>query len=80
MTNFWMIEEMIKAGYCPCLIYNDNGWWAVSTSGSNGPLEKGKPKKISWYDSMIQPEAWCKSPSKAIEKAYKKFLKDTKRK
>ena len=79
IKNFWMMQNMIKAGYCPCLIYNDDGWWAVSTEGSDGPLQEGKPEEVTWFNNMVQPEAWSASPSRAIENAYKKFLKDTKK-
>lgn len=73
-----MMHNMIKAGYCPCLIYNDNGWWAVSTEGSDRSLQSGKPTEVTWFNNMVQPEAWSASPSREIENAYKKFLKDKK--
>jgi len=79
IKNFWMMQNMIKAGYCPCLIYNDNGWWAVSTSGTNGPLQDCKPTMVTCFTNIVQPEAWSANPSRAIENAYKKFLKEIKK-
>ena len=52
--------EWSKEGYCPQLMYDDNGHWAVSFD-SFGPASGGQ--ETVFYDGVI----WKDTPLEAVE-------------
>lgn len=59
---------LAKAGYCPALLNDDNGHWAVVFDGVQSvPLGKGDVTTAFF----VEKHRWCKTISQALIKALK---------
>lgn len=76
-TNFdilefdFVMEQLSRLGWCPNLLYDDNGHWAVSADGYQNAAWKDEPIDIETH-FYIEAEDWKNSPKEALYK----FLHD----
>ena len=66
------LELLVENGYCPGLIYDDNGHWALSTNGSQN-MTTIEGKQDIWTSFVVEADDWHDSPLKAIEQSIKKL-------
>jgi len=62
------MEGATRLGFCPCLIYDDNGHWAVTNSGIQSvPSGKKRPDEFTAILD-VEPSAWSGTPALALFK------------
>jgi len=59
-------ERWANDGLCPHLVFNDNGWWAVSFDGS-GSVSLDEPPPAGSFTASVEADMWRKSPGEAID-------------
>jgi len=69
MNNLEWLVFMTEKGYCPNLIYDDNGHWAISMC-SYGYFDKEVQSDIT---VCIEPFEWSNTIEEAFEKAQEEF-------
>lgn len=70
-----LIEELNKladSGYCPALLFDDDGRWALSFTGTQPVNFESKP--MSMYTTFfVESNDWKDTIEEAVEYAIKKF-------
>jgi len=67
------LEKMARSGACPGIIYDDNGHWAVSFSGTQElPEEEDNPQDL-WTCFLVDEHEWKPSIREAIKAAYQEW-------
>jgi len=70
-----LIEELNKLadnGYCPALLFDDDGRWALSFTGTQPVNFESKP--MSMYTTFfVETDDWKDTIEEAVEHAIKKF-------
>lgn len=62
------IEEMVDHGVCPALLYDDNGRWALSTTGIQAlPDQDGH---VNYTEFFCACGDWKDTPQEAVEYTY----------
>lgn len=67
----FIMEQLSHLGWCPNLLYDDNGHWAVSSDGYQNVVYGDKPEDVETH-FYIEAEDWKNSPKEALYK----FLHD----
>lgn len=67
----FIMEQLSHLGWCPNLLYDDNGHWAVSADGYQNVVSGDVPEDIETH-FYIEAEDWKNSPKEALYK----FLHD----
>ena len=62
------LNKLTKLGYCPCLIFDDDGNWALSFESTSSVWE-GKPKTTT---VVASEDEWKPTIDEAIDYAIKK--------
>ena len=60
-----VLEKLVDDGYCPGLIYDDNGHWALSLEGTQNIPIGPEPQDIA-TTFFIEADMWCDTPLLAI--------------
>jgi hypothetical protein len=63
----FIMDELSKLGWCPSLLYDDNGHWAISTTGFQNVPEGDDPEDIEIFN-IVKKEQWENSPREALYK------------
>jgi hypothetical protein len=65
----WM-ERLCDTGCAPCIVNNDNGYWAVSFEGFQ-PIDTNEPPADPFQTTIFvdDPACWSKTIRGAIDKA-----------
>lgn len=62
------LESLAKIGYCPNLLNDDNGYWAVTFDGFQNVVTGDSPEDVqtvffieaeSWKDSIYEALVWA---------------------
>jgi hypothetical protein len=66
MAAAWqVVEKLADDGYCPGLIFDDNGHWSLSLDGSqNVPTKEGE--QDIWTNFYVEADAWFDDAALAI--------------
>lgn len=67
-----LLEDLTERGYCPALVFDDNGHWAVTSDGTQNTPMSAEPEDI-WTTFEVPASAWCGDPKEAIVRAYLEF-------
>jgi hypothetical protein len=67
----FIMEQLSHLGWCPNLLYDDNGHWAVSADGYQNVVSGDVPEDVETH-FYIEAEDWKNSPKEALYK----FLHD----
>jgi hypothetical protein len=59
------LDQMADIGYCPNLLNDDNGFWALAFDGYQS-LNTGKAGKNTQTSFFVEKKYWKKNPRKAI--------------
>jgi hypothetical protein len=62
-------ENMADKGFCPALVFDDNGHWAVTCDGMSPVPEDDKHTVPVGIVSEVKPRQWRDSPREAIDAA-----------
>ena len=66
MSEAWeVVEHMVGNGYCPALIYDDNGHWAMVTDGTQNVPMGPDPQDIC-TSFWVEAKDWYDTPMLAI--------------
>lgn len=65
------LSKAVEQGFAPCLVYDDEGHWAVSDEGVSPSCEK--PNHVTVY---VEDEWWFDSPDAAIKDYIERTLKN----
>ena len=68
-------EQQVNKGGCPALIFNDNGWWAVLTDGTQN-IDVDDPPSIPFIATYMADDGedlprWKETVREAIDYAMK---------
>lgn len=63
------IERMTDEGWAPCIVYDDDGRWAVTYDGSSPIPPDGGFRKPVHIVTMVMPNLWRDSIRAAIDAA-----------
>jgi len=68
-----LLPRLVRMGYCPCLVFDDNGSWQLSLDwqGTIGPEGEG------WYKAYCVPKRWENTISEAIVTTVLEVIKGT---
>ena len=61
----FIIDELSKLGWCPSLLYDDNGHWAFTTTGFQTVPEGDDPEDMEMLN-IVKKEEWKNSPREAL--------------
>lgn len=67
-----LVEEMADNGYCPALIFDDNGHWALTTDGVQTCPSGDEPEDIS-TTFFVTRDQWQDTATRAICMAWLKW-------
>jgi hypothetical protein len=74
-TRLGMFVKWADAGYCPALVFDDDGRWAVVFDGDQSlPMEDGA--RDVHMSFMVYKGDWHASPQEAIDEAFRQFPVD----
>ena len=62
-------EAMADRGYCPTLVFDDDGRWAISYSGAAPVPESGGHTEAAYITVEVEPYEWQGSVREAIDAA-----------
>ena len=71
----FILDELSKVGQAPCLIYDDNGFWAISGSGFSTVSFGEKPMNFE-ISNFVSSDLFKDSPREALR--YYMFNEDEK--
>ena len=60
-----VVEKLVNDGYCPGLIYDDNGHWALSLEGTQNVPIGPDPQDIA-TSFFVSADMWCDTAFLAI--------------
>ena len=63
----FIMEQLSHLGWCPNLLYDDNGHWAVSADGYQNVVSGDVPEDVETH-FYIEAEDWKNSPKEALYK------------
>lgn len=72
-TNFdilefdFVMEQLSHLGWCPNLLYDDNGHWTVSADGYQNVVYGDEPEDVETH-FYVEAENWKNSPKEALYK------------
>ena len=69
-----LLDDMADNGYCPALIFDDDGHWSVSTDG-NQTINFESPCDVH-TSFFVKKEDWRDTPTRAIAEAWYDMCKD----
>jgi hypothetical protein len=58
-----IVKKLVEEGFCPALIYDDEGHWALATEGTQNLPDEGQPLYTSF---LVPSEYLCDTESMAI--------------
>jgi len=61
----FILEQLSRLGDCPCLLYDDNGRWAVVSDGYQNTVFGDEPQDVTTTFSINASE-WKETPRKAL--------------
>jgi len=61
----FIMEELTKIGWAPCLLYDDNGRWAISGDGYQNVVS-GSPKDVT-LTSFVEKDMWKDTIREALD-------------
>ena len=67
--------EWADKGLCPHLVFNDNGWWAVSFEGI-GPVSMNEPPSDGQFHVNVEAGQWRRTVREAIDAATETLAKE----
>jgi len=60
-----ILSKMAESGFCPAIIYDDDGHWAVPTESVSSVAWSGTPADLS-VAYFIEESMWCDTIARAI--------------
>ena len=70
-----VVDKLLDEGYCPALLYDDNGHWALSLEGMQNVPIGPDPQDIA-TSFFINADMWCDTRPLAICRAVLEVLED----
>ena len=62
-----IFEELTKLGWAPCLLYDDDGHFAISGEGMQSiPMDEKQEVGTDWISHWVQPDGWKDSIREAL--------------
>ena len=61
-------ELWANEGLCPHLVFNDNGWWAVTFDGG-GDVSLREPPPSGTFTASVEDDMWRRTAGEAIDAA-----------
>lgn len=63
-----LLDKLVEGGYCPALIYDDNGHWALVSDGMQNVPLGDSPEDIA-ATFFVEAKDWHETPQVAIFEA-----------
>lgn len=69
IADAWtVVEHMVNNGYCPGLLFDDNGHWALAFDGAQSLSIGDEPDDVS-TSFFVEKNLWCDTAPLAICRA-----------
>lgn len=65
MSFEFLLDELTKLGYCPNVVYDDNGHWAIACNGYQNVPGGDDPIDMNLYH-IVEKHEWKNSPREAL--------------
>ena len=63
----FIFEELTKLGWAPCLLYDDNGNFAISGDGMQSvPMDPIQEKGTDWISHWVKEDGWFPTIREAL--------------
>lgn len=69
------LVELADNGFCPQLLFDDDGHWAVALTSITQPAPDDNPMH-HWISVFVAKQFWYDTPEQAIEAAYKMLMEE----